>query len=241
MLTQKQRDFIAAYTESWHATKAAIAAGYSERSAYSIGSENLKKPEILEAIEAHVAQIMPKGEALTRLAEHARSSMGDFLRVDEEEVTINQVLAYVTEQEVGGVVSQAISRLKGEDTEDDEQPRRALLITTETVTRAVARLDLLQAKEKLHLVKKYSLDDKGKVSIELYDAQAALRDFVKIHGLFIERTEVSGKDGAPIDVTSSVLDQATKELTTWREQMNRQLNGLNAPQTPPTPAITTES
>jgi phage terminase small subunit len=220
MLTKKQRDFVFHYTDSWHATKAAIAAGYSERSAYSIGSENLKKPEILAAIEAHIAQIMPKGETLSRLAEHARGSMGDFLRVDEEEVTVSQALVYVTEQEMGGIVSETIARLKGEIA-DDEQPRRAMIITTETVMRSTARLDLLQAKEKLHLVKKYTLDDKGKVSIELYDAQTALRDFAKIHGVFIERSEITGKDGAPIAVVSATdLAAARKKAQEWEQEQD---------------------
>lgn len=51
-LTRKQQAFITVYlSNGFNATKAAIAAGYSRNSAYSIGWENLKKPEIAEAIE----------------------------------------------------------------------------------------------------------------------------------------------------------------------------------------------
>lgn len=48
MLTAKQQRFIEAY--SGNATQAAIQAGYSAKTAYAIGQENLKKPEIQQAI-----------------------------------------------------------------------------------------------------------------------------------------------------------------------------------------------
>jgi phage terminase small subunit len=240
-LKGKQRNFVVEYLRDLHGTNAAIRAGYSKETARSQASRMLTFVNIAAAVNAGMAlYAMPAPEVLYRLAQEARGSMADFLRVDEEEVTVSQVIAYVTEHEAGGIVSDAIARLKGED-EVNDGPRRALLITTETVTRAVARLDLLQAADKLHLVKKYSLDDKGKVSIELYDAQVAKQLIGKHHGLFVDRTEVTGKDGKAIDVTSTVLDQAARELGEWREQMNRQLSGLSAPPTPPMPAITTES
>lgn len=49
-LTPKQAKFVAAYVAEPNATRAAIAAGYSEKTAYSIGAENLTKPEIIEAL-----------------------------------------------------------------------------------------------------------------------------------------------------------------------------------------------
>ena len=50
-LTDKQKRFIEEYLIDLNATQAAIRAGYSERTAYSIGEENLKKPVIKQAIE----------------------------------------------------------------------------------------------------------------------------------------------------------------------------------------------
>lgn len=49
-LTAKQQRFIDAYTGN--ATAAAIAAGYSEKTAPFIGAENLKKPKILAEIKS---------------------------------------------------------------------------------------------------------------------------------------------------------------------------------------------
>lgn len=45
-LNKRQRDFAEYYLKLWNATEAAKKAGYSEKTAYSIGNENLKKPEI---------------------------------------------------------------------------------------------------------------------------------------------------------------------------------------------------
>ncbi|MDD5476880.1 MAG: terminase small subunit [Candidatus Omnitrophica bacterium] len=48
-LTSRQKKFVDLY--EGNATKAAIKAGYSKRTAYSIGQENLKKPEVIKALQ----------------------------------------------------------------------------------------------------------------------------------------------------------------------------------------------
>lgn len=50
-LTDKQQRFVEEYLIDLNATQAAIRAGYSEKTAYSVGHENLKKPEIQKAIQ----------------------------------------------------------------------------------------------------------------------------------------------------------------------------------------------
>lgn len=50
-LTEKQRIFCEAYCRLWNATKAAIQAGYSEKTAYEIGSQNLRKLECRNYIQ----------------------------------------------------------------------------------------------------------------------------------------------------------------------------------------------
>ena len=81
-LTNKQQAFIDAYLTCWNASEAARRAGYSADTAYSIGSENLRKPEIAEAIKARLAEkAMAADEVLARLGDQARSSMADFLSI----------------------------------------------------------------------------------------------------------------------------------------------------------------
>ena len=49
-LTQRQEKFCREYVVSYNATQAAIKAGYSEKTARSMGSENLTKPDILARV-----------------------------------------------------------------------------------------------------------------------------------------------------------------------------------------------
>jgi phage terminase small subunit len=49
-LTPKQERFVAEYLIDLNATRAALAAGYSEKTARSTGAENLTKPDIVAAV-----------------------------------------------------------------------------------------------------------------------------------------------------------------------------------------------
>lgn len=51
-LTPKQQRFVDEYLIDGNGTQAAIRAGYSEKTAYSIANENLSKPEIAAAIQS---------------------------------------------------------------------------------------------------------------------------------------------------------------------------------------------
>jgi len=61
-LTPKQAVFVQEYLVDFNATRAAIKAGYSKKTAYTIGFENLKKPEIAEAIAKAQAKLAEKTE-----------------------------------------------------------------------------------------------------------------------------------------------------------------------------------
>lgn len=53
-LTIKQKAFADYYLETGNATEAAVRAGYSKRTASTIGNENLKKPAILAYIDSRM-------------------------------------------------------------------------------------------------------------------------------------------------------------------------------------------
>jgi len=55
-LNHRQRRFVQEYLIDLNATQAAIRAGYSADTAYSIGWENLRKPEIEKAVQAAQAE-----------------------------------------------------------------------------------------------------------------------------------------------------------------------------------------
>ncbi len=82
-LSRKQKIFVEEYLQCWNATEAAKRAGYSARTAYSIGWENLRKPEIAELVSKRLQEsAMSADEVLMRLADHARSDLGDFISDD---------------------------------------------------------------------------------------------------------------------------------------------------------------
>lgn len=83
-LTNLQKEFINQYFLcSRNATEAVVKAGYkvnNRATAAAIGYENLRKPQISEAIEARLNEsAMGAAEVLYLLSEHARGDLNDFL------------------------------------------------------------------------------------------------------------------------------------------------------------------
>lgn len=56
-MNARQKRFCDEYLVDCNATQAAIRAGYSERTAYSVGNENLRKPELKSYIEEQLEKI----------------------------------------------------------------------------------------------------------------------------------------------------------------------------------------
>jgi phage terminase small subunit len=92
-LTQKGQRFVGEYLIDQNATQAAIRAGYSRRTARSIGSENLARPAIADAI-AMARQA--RSERLKRTAD-------DVVR-EVERLAFSNILDYVTPTDDGAVV-----------------------------------------------------------------------------------------------------------------------------------------
>lgn len=86
-LTDKQEMFCREYLVDLNATKAALRAGYSEKTAYSIGHENLSKPEIQNRISELMQERASKVDidakyVLNRLLEIDRMDVMDILNDD---------------------------------------------------------------------------------------------------------------------------------------------------------------
>lgn len=203
-LPAQRRKLVREYLRDLNGTQAAIRAGYAAASAASQASEILRSPKVAAAVDAGLdLQAMPTSEVLARLSAQARGDMGDFLRVDEEDVTLtwSLITAPVVKNDDGEIEVDTGGLVMRLATQDVVRSTDRILHTA-TVKRAVARLDLLAAGAagKLGLIKKYSLDDDGKVSIEMYDAQKALELLGKHRGLFVDRKEITGKDGGALAV-----------------------------------------
>lgn len=84
-LTIKQKKFVEEYIISGNATEAALKAGYSKKTSYSIGNENLKKPDILAALQKKEEAIQSKKIASQ---EEVLEYLTSILRGEQEEKTL---------------------------------------------------------------------------------------------------------------------------------------------------------
>lgn len=164
-LSSKQQAFASYYLICGNGAEAARLAGYSAKTARQQASRLLTNVDIRAEVEAGLAAVkMEADETLKRLADQARASMSDFVKVD-----------------------------------------------------AAGQMDFdfkkAQGSGKLHLLKKFKKTErttKGMTEttfeIELHDAQTALQLLGRHHKLFIERTEHTGKDGAPLGLSPEMLE-----------------------------------
>lgn len=88
-LNLRQQAFIAAYLKSKNATRAAMEAGYSKRTAYSQGHDLLKHPEIKGEIERRTGEALDRYEIsadniMRELATMAFANIDDFIAVQDD-------------------------------------------------------------------------------------------------------------------------------------------------------------
>ena len=76
-----------------------------------------------------------------------------------------------------------------------------------------SEIDLVKAERngKLHLVKRIAMSEKGAITLELHDAQAALVHIGRHHGLFVDKQEISGSLGFTIDDYNAAKRRALED------------------------------
>ena len=189
-LSKKQRLFLETYLiNGFNATRAAITAGYAERSARSIGAENLTKPDIIAEIDAYLAEItLSREEILVRIRDLATSDFADYLTVK-------------------AVPDMAAMIARPPTPEGEEAP--PIPMTT------VAELDLLKA---LNASKTYPIEsvEYGKygLKVKVHDKLRALELAGRAKGMWKETVEHTGKDGKAIEVNSSLSQSTIDALDT---------------------------
>ena len=123
-MTKKQKRFVEEYLIDLNATQAAIRAGYSPETAYSIGSENLKKPEIRTHIEKAMAERSKRtginqDRIIIELAKIGLLNPKNL--VNFEEATIKEEAA---EEDLAAVASVRVKRFPTKDGEGIEREIR---------------------------------------------------------------------------------------------------------------------
>ncbi|MFA6051549.1 MAG: terminase small subunit [Methylobacter sp.] len=115
-LNERQLKFVDEYLIDLNAAKAAIRAGYSERSARSIGQENLTKPDIQKAIQERLEARSKRTEISQDrvLLEIARLAFNDPRRAYDENGNLLPVKDWPDEV-AAAIKSVKITELKDED------------------------------------------------------------------------------------------------------------------------------
>lgn len=184
-LTPKQARFVEEYLVDLNATQAAIRAGYSEKTAYSIGQENLTKPEVAAAIcEAQDARSKRTEITADRvLKEYAKLGFADLRNAVTWRVNSDQVLMNQDGEEISCPAN--IIEINPSDEIDDDT--------------AAALSEVSMSKD-------------GTIKIKLHDKKGALDSMAKHLGMFVERHEHSGPGGGPLDVKSSSLERLESRI-----------------------------
>ena len=113
-LNERQRAFVNEYLKDFNATQAAIRAGYSKKTAYSLGSENLKKAEIQEMLRERIKKREERTEitqdmVIKELAKIAFANVTDAVKIEAK--GLNRVKVLPTNEMPDDIIS-AIGSIK---------------------------------------------------------------------------------------------------------------------------------
>lgn len=163
-MRERYRVFAEEYLRSWNLTQAAIAAGYSSKTAAQLGYKVRHKPQVEDYIRRRLAGMqMETDEILVRITDQARGSLEPFIPMDDEGKlqTDNGFLTF-----------------------DFSTPRaqKSLFLIRRVKTARTRRVDG-RTKDKI------AWEDE-KVEIELYDAQNALELLGRANNLFNDKIPV---------------------------------------------------
>lgn len=227
-LTNKQKLFIEQYVVDCNATQAAIRAGYEPANARQMGYENLTKPYIREEVDRQLKlKSLNAAETVKSISDIANSRLNDFMIIRPvqsyvmEELYVTTVIAH-TRKEVERLelfivrnkltkkqkepFEQKITELLEKIAQDEAEVERwgddvTRLVRGKPVVGYEAELDLVSLAKAKEAGRIKSLKHtKEGVQVELYAADAALRDLAKVHGLLVDKVQHSGKDGGPMEI-----------------------------------------
>ncbi len=235
-LTAKQQLFIDNYLIHFNATKAAIQAGYSEKTAYSIGSELLKKPEISALIESRLKESrMNSDQVMKLMSDIAQSSMNDYFRIVERDrmkrvtkplgilierkkLEIKRAYMYIdkkgyTDEEYDNYVEKNILPLEDDILRaeiDLELDPFATFDDSEVETYETVELDLVKlAKDKEGgKIKSFEWKEFGP-KVEMYAVDGILDKLARVNGMYTDTLVVDDKN--KID-PNSLSDDTIREL-----------------------------
>jgi phage terminase small subunit len=165
-LTARQRSFVREYLIDLNATQAAMRAGYSEKTAYASGAENLKKPQIANAIEAAMK-----------------------IRADRTDITADRVLKELAK--IGFADIRKAIKWQGTLVTEEDNPDGGDTLTIKNVV--TNNVQLVSSEEiddeTAAAISEISQNTNGGIKLKLHDKRAALVDIGKHLGMFVDRVD----------------------------------------------------
>ena len=180
-LTAKQKMFVFEYLIDLNATQAAIRAGYSSKTAKQIGEQNLSKLYMQQAIQAERSArekrtLITADKVLTELANIAFCNGTEFAKIVEKKGMRPKINGN------GEVVGQ-----------EEYTYQEVQLISTDQIDK--------NKKAAISCIK----DTKFGIAVESCDKVKALELLGRHLKLFTDKTELTGKDGGPIQQEAVVV------------------------------------
>lgn len=220
-LTDKQLNFIKEYCVDFNATQAAIRAGYSQKTAYSIGEENLRKPEISDAIKQRLDQLTLSAEELTKkTADIAKGNLADYMttRMVEYVPRVRKSLRdIISDLEFKLILQEEFCAEKGytEEQYDDFQknvvqpiqdkilkysielkhnPNATRVVDGEPELIEQVEVDMpkLLADKERGIIKSFKYGKNG-LEVELYAADAAMDRLMRVRGMFKDNLKLDAE------------------------------------------------
>lgn len=180
-MTAKEAAFVREYPVDNNGAQAAIRAGYSEATARQAATRLLSKVYIQTAIEAERTKIAEK-VGLTKervLEEFRRIALFDPRKAMDWK---SNILAEVKDPDTGEAAGVHLASVTLKDSNEiSDEAASAIASIKQTA--------------------------KGDLEVRFHDKVAALNSAARHLGMFIDRSEVSGKDGAPIETAVSEVDR----------------------------------
>lgn len=239
-LTDKQVRFVEEYCKDFNATQAAIRSGYSEKTARSVGAENLTKPDISDAIKQRLDQLTLSAEELTKkTADIARGNLADYMttRMVEYRPKVRKSLRdIISELEFNLILQEEFCAEKGytEEQYDDFQknvvqpiqdkilkytielrhnPNASRLVDgdPELVPHVEVDMPKLLADKERGIIKSFKYGKNG-LEVELYPADAAMDKLMRVRGMYKDNLKLDGQLDVNASLNEKVSPEKAKEL-----------------------------
>lgn len=185
-LNPRQTAFVAAYIKRPNATRAALEAGYSERSAHTTGSDLLKNPEIDAAIKEHLARVL-----------------------DVTADRVRQEIAAVAMADLRDVTEWGVRKVKiGFDADGKRLPPDQIMDAVTVIEVDEPHIRPVDSDElPAHIAAAVSEVSLGKdgFKVKMHSKLQALDMLSKMLGYYApERHEITGPGGKPIELDANV-------------------------------------